>query len=665
MRGRNILFVFPFAILSIAILSNVAFGQYWFQSGANGAFDSAHNNGASLYIQTVYPQNPGVGSFGFWVGESLQNGAFVQAGYEVPNVSGYYPQACSPQGCNGSIFLSAGYPTWFWEYFPADSKNGTFYGGIGGNDTAGQNGTFNRYWFYSNGTKWDIYLNKEQIGTVALGTPQSGSQAPLAYAELANANSNDVFMETVLFKNLSYYSNGSFNLLPEAYAYVGYGVGSQTALANPFGVAELPGYADFFEVGSGVRMNQNGTRLWNSISSLKTYSQYGNATGTGYYSTFSAVNISVVKYAYTSATQRQVFQGWVGTGPGSYTGKAAQAQVNMRGNITETALWGTQYYLDVSSDYSSATGGGWYNASSVASISLNSTVVNTSQGARETFVGWSTGENSSKISVVVSAPAQVSALWQKQYFIGLQTPYGKAAGGGWYDAGSSASISLSQQYFNTTNTSRIGFYSWSGLYNTSSATFTVDSPMALDAIFKRQYLSTIFGQDYYSNNISVAYFYLDGKKVNGSTMLFAGVPYNLTYAYYKGTVLPVGYIINISGVSKIPIKLQVYNIVVSAKSLLNNPLNARVHLAFRNGTSVGFSLGSTGSQIIYDVPFGYASGYASYSFVSEEVGANAGSNIDAIFITPIILAPIIAVVVAMVLALLLRSFIARRQQRGD
>ncbi len=665
MRGRNILFLVSFAVLSLVLLGNLAFGQFWFQSGANGAPDSAYNNGAGVYIQTVYPQNLSAGSFGFWVGETLQDGAFIQAGYEVTNTTGYYPQACNPQGCSGSVLLEAGYPTWFWEYFPANSKNSsTFYGGVGGNDSVGQNGIFNRYWFYSNGTEWKIYFNNEQIGSVMLGTSQSGNHAPVAYAELADANNNDAFMETVLFKNLSYYSDDSFNLLHDAYAYVGYGVGSQTALSNPYGVAELPGYADFFEIGSAVHMVQNGTRLWNSIYSLKAYSQYGNATGTGYYSTFSTVNFSIPRYVYISTTQREVFKDWIGSGAGSYTGASAQGQVNIYGNITETALWVSQYYLGVSSDYGNVTGSGWYDAGSVALVSLNSAIVNVSEGAREMFKGWSNGQMNSTISVLMSAPAQIDALWKGQYFVGLQTPYGNAIGSGWYDAGSSASISLSQQYFNSTNENRIAFYSWSGLYNTSSVIFTVNSPMRLNAVFKPQYLTTLFGQDYYHNNISVQYFYLDGKRLNGSTLLFAGVPYNLTYAYYKGMGLPVNLIINISGVSKIPVKLPVYDLVISAKSLLNNPLNASVYLTFRNGTGTSFYLGRVGSATLYDVPFGNATGSASYGFISERVGANAGSSIDAIFITPIILAPVIAVVAAFALVLLLHRSLTRRRIAG-
>lgn len=664
MKGRNIALFFMLAALCAGAFMNLSFGQYWFQTGAAGTSEASHNTGASLYIQTVYPQQSVSGSFGFWVGETLQNGAFIQVGYEVPNASGDYPSECNLQGCNGSVYLSAGSPTWFWEYFPASSRdNSSFYGGIGPSNSVGVNGTFNRYWFVANGTSWDAYVNDNMVGSVQLGAVQSGNDAPVAYAELAGAVNNYQFMNTVMFKNLSYKSGGSFNLLKQAYAYVGYGIGSQTRLRNPYNVAELPGYADFFEVGTSVPMTQNGTRLWNSIYGIDVYSQYGNATGTGYYSTFSAVNFSVPKYVYINSTVREAFAGWVGSGPGAYTGPASSASANMLGNITETATWVREYYLSVSSEYGDYSGGGWHAANSTAIVSLDSNVVNISAGSREAFSGWSTGQNATTVRVQMTGPKTVAAFWRRQYYLGLETDRGVAKGSGWYDSGSQASASLSQDYFNQTNSSRIAFYSWSDLYNTSNVTITMNSPLRLDAVFRPQYLTTLYAQDNYFKNISADYFYIGGMRVNRSVMLFAGVPYNLSYVFYKGAPVPSNMTVDVNGPSLVGVRLPVYNIGLSAKSLLGNPLNASFSLVFRNGTRSTAYTGRSGQTILYDVPLGDASGTASYGAFEASVKAVSGSDITVIFITPIILAPLIAIIAAMALILLLHKALERRRLR--
>lgn len=648
-------------VLAASVLP-AAFGQYWFQSGVRGGSSAAYNNGASVYIQTVEPQNVGIGAFGFWVGETLQNGAFLQVGYEVPNSSGYYPRECSAGGCNGTVYLAAGYPTWFWEYFPAGYSGSNFYGGIGSNDSVGANGTVNHYWFTGNGNVWTFYVNNESVGSVDLGASSSGDHSPVAYAELAGAIGNTQVMAPVVFKNLSYYKYGSFNLLPEGYSYIGYGIGSETVLGNPYGVVGLGGMADLFKIGSGVPIPSNGTSVWSSAYRLSIKSQFGNATGSGYYSTFSQVSFGVQPYVYINSTTREAFAGWTGTGSGSYTGLSALASASVIGNITETASWERQYYVNVSSQYASASGSGWHAANSTAAVYLSSNVVGTAPGTRELFSGWSNGGSSPELYLKVSGPVSISASWRRQYLVNLTTGMGEARGAGWYNEGSIAPISLSPEYFNATNTSRIAFYSWSGLYNQSSVNVTVNSPLALKAIFKVQHLVRFVAKDAGFNNINVSYFVVGGKEVNGSAMLFDGVPYLVSGAYYKGVLLPASLEVNVSSADTIPVSLPVYNVGITAASLLNNPLNASVYLSFRNGTTSSLYLGSSGSAVLHDVPLGYVSGYAEYGVMQERLSAGNGSNVALRFITPVVLLPVVMIVIVMLIYELIhrRIFGAKR-----
>ncbi|MFI5412670.1 MAG: hypothetical protein ACHQX1_02155, partial [Candidatus Micrarchaeales archaeon] len=88
-----------FIILSI--IPTVSSAQYWFQSGVQGDYRTSYNNGGSVAIQTIAPQQAVYGSLAYWIGETLSNGAFIQIGYQIPNESGYLPSNCSPSGCTG------------------------------------------------------------------------------------------------------------------------------------------------------------------------------------------------------------------------------------------------------------------------------------------------------------------------------------------------------------------------------------------------------------------------------------------------------------------------------------------------------------------------------------------------------------------------------------
>ena len=663
MRGYNLLWISVCVAIMLSLLQLNVYGQYWFQSGVKAGYGASQNNGASVYIETIEPQNSTYGSFGFWIGESLQNGAFLQIGYEIPNASGYYPSGCSVSGCNGSVYLEQGVATWFWEYFPAGYNGSKFYGSIGGNDSAGLNGTFNEYSFKSSGDIWSFYVDNKAVGSVDLGTSSSGSSAPSAFAELANVNSNDAKMLLVIFRNLSVDQNGRAVLAPDGYSYIGYGKNSETGLSNPYGVKEASGLADFFEVGSGIPRIANGTALWSNIYHLSIASEYGNATGGGYYSVFSKVNITVPEYVYLSHGVRAVFDGWSGTGVGSYSGPDDFASVAMNENITEVANWQLQYLVEVGSAFGSASGSGWYYPNSTTSISMKADTTNTSEGVREVFVQWNNGAKNLSLTATVSHPINFSAVWQKQYLVTLTTPYGNASGNGWYNTNSTARISVDEEYVNVTNDSRVAFYSWSNLYNQSNLSFVVDSPVHLNAIYKIQYLTYFGGTDYYAMPLNVSHFSIDNSMVNGSVFLFSNTSYHLKYVYYKGTLIPLNYTFTVSNSTKVVAKLPVFDVQITALSLLKKPLNASFSIVFSNGTSLAGRLGPAGSITLYDVPFGYVSGYVEYLGIKERLIAQGGSPVTLFFITPSIAWLVAVIVAAMVVVSVVERHLTRKRYK--
>ncbi|MGI0134032.1 MAG: hypothetical protein ACREBW_03630, partial [Candidatus Micrarchaeaceae archaeon] len=341
MRGYKFGLLAACALVCMTLVGSAS-AQYWFQSGVRGSNDAAQNTGAGISMQTVY--QPAVnGSLGYWIGEDLSNGAFLQVGYEITNSSGYYPSECNVQGCDGNVYLTAGNPTWFWEYFPSGYVGSSFLGGIGPDSSAGTNNSFHTYSFRSNGgSVWSFYFDNTTLGSVDLGALTSGPNPPSAFGEYAETNTNGYQMQAVAFKNMTFYQNGKSYLVPQGFSYIGYGKGSEEGLPNLYGVQETGNRTDYFQVGSGLSLASQ-TTLWTLGYSLHIGSQYGNLTGGGNYKAYSKVDIFAPSHVNVSNGTREAFVGWRGSGSGSYTGNATMASVQMYGNVTETAVWQKQY----------------------------------------------------------------------------------------------------------------------------------------------------------------------------------------------------------------------------------------------------------------------------------------------------------------------------------
>jgi hypothetical protein len=275
MRRYNLIIYTTFAMVAVLMLANTASAQYWFQSGVRGSNNAGFNNGAGISIQTI-SQSAVNGSLGFWIGEDLSNGAFIQVGYEITNSTGYYSSSCI--NSTKSVYLQAGVPTWFWEYFGAGSNNNSFCGGIGPNGSAGPNGQFNTYTFKANGNVWDAYFNNQLIGSVNLGTGNSGPNPPSAFAEYADTNTDTYPLKNVTFKNMLFYINNISRLVPEGYATVSYGKGSLTALKNTYGVKEVGDFVNYFEVGSKIPTEVGATILciWKHYRKRQLHGIFGS-----------------------------------------------------------------------------------------------------------------------------------------------------------------------------------------------------------------------------------------------------------------------------------------------------------------------------------------------------------------------------------------------------
>ncbi|MDE1869883.1 MAG: hypothetical protein KGH71_02750 [Candidatus Micrarchaeota archaeon] len=655
MRKYNLQLYFV-AFLLLFSISNVASAQYWYQYGVRAGQSASQNSGASVSIQTITPQESKSGSLGYWVGENLDNGAFLQMGYVVENQSGMYPSNCNLDGCSGYEHLTAGGTQWFYEYFPS-GYNGGFLGRLGPDNSVGANGTFHNYAFYYSGGRWLFSLDGVVVGNVSLGSSSSGPSMPVAFGEVANTTGVISSVAPVIFSNLSVYKSGRFMPAQQGLSYIGYGVGSKTNLRNPYGVQELDNRINYFEMGLGLPQPSNNTVLWSLGYGLRINSAYANISGNTNYVAYSTVAISAPQIVQINATARMKFVGWQGVGLGSYTGASNSTTVTMNSNLTETAIWQKEYYLNVTSQYGTAFGAGWYSNSTIVKYGVESNISQTGAASREIFEGWSNGNMGINGTVIITGAATINATWSPQYLVSVKSDYGSVSGGGWYSGGSVARIGIAVQNISISNSTQIGFYQWSNGNMNKSFEVVVGAPIIVTAQFRQLYLTELAPQSREGSGLSNVTFYIGNRTVTNSAYLYGGVDYQISYAYYKSVKMTISSNFTISSAGTVPITLPVYNIDISSRDIFGMPVNSLVALEFSNGTSAQMYTGPSGMITLENVPYGFATGTVSYFGIIQSLSVRDGAGSSPVFVSLLDIGIFAGVAIVIIIA----YFAARRR----
>ena len=183
----------------------------------------------------------------------------------------------------------------------------------------------------------------------------------------------------------------------------------------------------------------------------------------------------------TGSGMRYVFTSW-------NDGDTSISRTISHGGVY-TANYKAQYQLLIESAYGEFEGQGWYDAGSTAAISVTPIEELTT---RYIFTGWS-GDFSGDIvtaSVIMDSPKAITANWRTEHLLTIESAYGEPEGEGWYDAGSTATISVTSIREPTTKHIFIG---WSGDYSgdITTASVIMNSPKAITANWRSEYLLTI------------------------------------------------------------------------------------------------------------------------------------------------------------------------------
>jgi uncharacterized repeat protein (TIGR02543 family) len=163
------------------------------------------------------------------------------------------------------------------------------------------------------------------------------------------------------------------------------------------------------------------TANWKTQHYLDVSANFGSVSpSSGWYDADSTVTIEAAAPSADSG-ERYVWNGWTGTGSGSYTGTDSQASVTMNGAVTEATSWTPQYYLTVTSPYGSPTPvSGWFDAGTSITAAVSSPVAE-SIVTEYVCTGW-TGTGSIPVSgtatsllFTINQPSSITWNWETQY----------------------------------------------------------------------------------------------------------------------------------------------------------------------------------------------------------------------------------------------------------
>jgi hypothetical protein len=231
-------------------------------------------------------------------------------------------------------------------------------------------------------------------------------------------------------------------------------------------------------------------QLQYQLTVSKNFGTVSPASGE-WYAAGSTVTISSTAPSAESG-ERYNWNGWNGTGSGSYSGSSNLATITMNSAVTQTASYTHQFYLTIFSSHGSKSGEGWYDEGSTANFEVSATEEGET-GTQYVFVGWTgtgsvsySGSNNSQ-SVIMNSPITETAMWKTQFSVsfatnpeeaGITTPSTDM----WVDEGSSIAISASPY-------SGYVFSSWSKPQSitltspSSGTTATINGPGTIIANF--------------------------------------------------------------------------------------------------------------------------------------------------------------------------------------
>jgi len=321
----------------LVLLTSAATGsaqtQYSPQVGAWGDDASRNNSGVRVEIRThIYQAHQSDFDY-FWVGNNLNNGAFIQFGY------GYEPGYFCLKGVlkedwftcqGGSDHIGSSDARWQWQYWP-DAYRHEFYYEIGPAGSVGMDGTWHVYSIMPNVRNgWTFVLDGQPVGSVPFQWTLSKERA-FVVAEKVTSSEPFGNLGPVEFRDLAYLKNGGWHTVDSLFFLKGCAVNTNCSIGIPYGVA-LQG-ANHIVAGSEIQTQGTNGLLWTSsyvTLDVRTHSQtpFSVSSVSGFEKFDGEARVKVPKGMFADVFQLRIrvptegilgvfgavdeFQGWTG-----------------------------------------------------------------------------------------------------------------------------------------------------------------------------------------------------------------------------------------------------------------------------------------------------------------------------------------------------------------
>ncbi len=402
-------------------------GQMHIQAGAWGDEASIGNMGVRTEIRThVYVLNEQDLGDSFWVGDDLDNGGFIQFGFQIESPGSYCVRGQVVGGaheCSKTDTLTDADVRWFWEYFP-NLKGGDFYYAAGAFGSVGSNGTWHQYTITPSAAGgWVFLLDGNQVDSIGFHWTHSKHRVYVV-AEKVSSSTSPGLLGPVEFRNVAYLKGDGWHGVSQLYVLRGCGVSQNCGSSVPYGV-QLKG-PNYIVAGSGQGLLKTGSLLWMKHGTTLTIEIPAQ------------VNVSVdnvarglgpsVSLELANGTHQIAVSSLVDLGNGTRLEFSRWSDGQTAPNRTialgsDTILQTTyliQYLVTINRGVSSHSEQ-WYDQGSTANYSVPFTTIRMDNplgylGGRFVFSGWyENGKlvtNSVSGSFVVDGPRELDAQWQ-------------------------------------------------------------------------------------------------------------------------------------------------------------------------------------------------------------------------------------------------------------
>ena len=210
--------------------------------------------------------------------------------------------------------------------------------------------------------------------------------------------------------------------------------------------------------------------------------------------------------------ERFVWEGWSGSGDGSYSGFDNPATVTMNEPLTELASWNNQFNIlifqngigsDISNNIMHVDGipyrnevSLWLDSGAILSFSFEPELI-ASQGKKYVWTSSLGLSNQRSESIIISKSGIISANYLIQYYVDIISNYSDTIGSGWYSSGEIVFPTIDNLIITESEKERYVFSGWlkdGSTVSSNSDQVIINNSISLIASWQKQYLF-VFNQE--------------------------------------------------------------------------------------------------------------------------------------------------------------------------